>query len=188
MEYRLSKPLPEPLPANELRAAIAAEIDYIDTLVYTLECLYTSTETIELMNKGAPAFFQQHQELLTDSIFLKLVRLYDPKGDKRGLNVSLPHLVESIGEQAIRTQLAEAERNLGCLPTIRKKLIAHGDTEYVGSCLSESLSTVKTVLQISKDLLNACFQPGYRKFNPCKYPAVEIKRLLCKASSHFGSE
>ena len=172
----------EPLLANDLRMAIAAEIDYIDTLVYTLEHLYMSAESIELMNKVAPAFFEQHQELLTDSIFLKLVRLYDPKGDKRGLNVSLPHLVEAIDKEVLQTQLVEAKRNLGNLPTIRKKLIAHGDTEYIGSRLSESLGTVKTILQSSKDLFNACLLPSHRKFNPCKDPAIEVERLLCNTT------
>jgi hypothetical protein len=170
---------PDPLPANDLRTAIAVEIDYIDTLVHTLERLYTSAKTIELMNRAAPAFFGQHQELLTDSIFLKLVRLYDPKGDKRGLNVSLPHLVEAIGKDELRTQLVEAKRKLGNLMTIRSKLIAHSDTEYTGSRLSESLSTVKAILQSSKELFNACLLPGHRKFNSCKYPAIEVERLLC---------
>lgn len=173
---------PKHLSANDLRTAIAADIDHIDTLVHTFEHLYTNAETVELMNKVAPAFFEQHQELLTDSIFLKLVRLYDPKGDKRGLNVSLPHLVEAIDKEELQTQLVEAKRNLGNLPTIRKKLIAHRDPEYIGNRLSESLGTVKAILQSSKDLFNACLLPDYRKFNPRKYPAIEVERLLCNAT------
>ena len=171
-----TSPIP---PSTEfLRTHLANILCDVGTLVHTLETLYMSSETVDLMNKAASSFFAQHQRMLVDTIFLELTKLYDPKGSRYGLNVSLPHLVDLLERDDLTVQLVESRDSLGKLLLIRNKLIAHNDAKYIGSDESESLETVKDALQRSKDLFNACFSPNFDKLNPDRYPAKLLMAFL----------
>lgn len=165
---------------EKLRKNLYAKLCEIDTLVHSLEMLYTNAQTVTLMNDAAPAFFAQHQSLLIDKIFLEITKLYDPRGDKRGLNVSLPHLVEVVPQPpaALRQQLESAKQSLGRLPEIRNKLLAHTDTAYVGNDLSESMTTVKEMLQVSRALFQMCCgEQHHHLFKPDTFKPHLVRQL-----------
>jgi hypothetical protein len=53
-----------------MRKQIFLYLGELETLVSTLEALYADCAVVGWMNQHASAFFQQHQSLLIDKIFL----------------------------------------------------------------------------------------------------------------------
>ena len=154
-------------------------------MIFTLEELYANAETVTLMNQRAGAFFQQHQSLLVDKIFLELAKLFDPAESGKNKNLSLKLLMiltppSVIDSQKLNHQLNVAEKALGKLKTVRNKSICHNDSIYGPARVSESMNTIKSSLKESKTLFQMCCGTEYHRFTPDIYPVRSMQRWLSR--------
>ena len=158
----------------------------IDTLgCYSeLVTLFTSKETIDLMNTTAPTFFVRHQQLLVDHTILSLSRLTDEKhgGPRKNQdNLTLPRLLDlhKPEHHQLRVDLQRKWTTIkaASLPIrlYRHKLLAHASLVHY---LSPSMRLGDEITMTSmKDLLDEildylatfdCFFTGVG--TPLSYP------------------
>jgi hypothetical protein len=155
----------------------------LETLVFTLESLYADPETVKRMNQRAPRFFQQHQMLLIDKIFLELAKLFDPEKQGKNENFSLKHLMKltpaSVADASLLDlQWHKAKKALGNITTVRNKSICHNDCGLGHESISESLDTIKLSMIEAKKLFQMCCEPEHHRFTKDIYPARTLKQWL----------
>jgi len=107
---------------------------------WNLYCqLYASSEdTVDLLNRSAPSFFNICQGVLIDSVLLGISRITEPaetgKGKTKQLNLTLRRLAATIDpadyptlRSDIDKSLVAAEGYFAFAKALRHKLIAHND-------------------------------------------------------------
>jgi AbiU2 len=167
-----------------MRKQIFLYLDELETLVYTLEALYADCAVVGWMNQHAPAFFQQHQRLLIDKIFLELAKLFDPTEDRqKNQNFSLKHLMDltspSLADRpSLDAQFGRAKKALGNIPNLRNKILCHNDCALGNKNISESLQTIKTSLDEVKILFQMCCEAAHYRFAPNTYPVRTLKNWM----------
>lgn len=167
---------------DDVKKEVFAYLCELDTLVFTLESLYANPEVVAQMNQRAPAFFQQHQTLLIDKIFLELAKLFDPAAFGQNKNFSLKHLMEltppSVDAAQLDAHWHQAKEALGKITTVRNKRICHNDCGLGHESISESLDTIKASMHEAKDLFQMCCGSAHHFFTRNRYPALALKQLL----------
>lgn len=167
-----------------IRKQVHAYLSELETLVYTLEVLYADSAVVDWMNQHASAFFQQHQNLLVDKIFLELAKLFDSAEDRQGnQNFSLKHLMKLtpptvVDEASLNAQFSKAKEALGKIPTLRNKVLCHNDCLQVNEGISESLQTIKMSLKETKILFQMCCGTAHHRFTPDISPARALKNWM----------
>lgn len=169
---------------DDVRKQVFPYLCELYTLVFTLQSLYADPEIVGQMNQRAPAFFQQHQTLLVDKIFLELAKLFDPAAYGKNKNFSLKHLMEltppSVADAAhLDSQWDKAKEALGKITTVRSKSICHNDCGLGHESISESLDTIKASMHEAKELFQMCCGSAHRHcFTPNVSPALTLKQWL----------
>lgn len=169
---------------DEVRKEVFEYLCKLDTLIFTLELLYADPVVVAQMNQRAPDFFQQHQTLLVDKIFLELAKLFDPVADRsKNFNFSLKLLMELTpphvaGVTHLNSQWDKAKEALGKVTTVRNKSICHNDCGLGHESISESLATVKASMYEAKTLFQMCCGSAHHRFTPNVYPAKRLKKWL----------
>jgi hypothetical protein len=173
---------------DEVKKQVFSYLSELETLVYTLEALYADRAVVDWMNQHASAFFQQHQSLLIDRIFLELAKLFDPAEDRqKNQNFSLKHLMmltppSAADEPSLNAQFSKAKEALGKIPTLRNKILCHNDCLHVNEDISESLQTIKTSLDEVKILFQMCCGTAHHRYTPDIYPTRTLKNWMSSST------
>jgi hypothetical protein len=125
------------------------------------EDLFGSPETVDLLNRSAPAFFGSLQQILREDVLLHVSRLTDaPRiGDRK--NLSLKRLKGHITDPSLRNQidglLDIVEQRTGIIRRERNKRLAHLDEQAreVQVPTLASRRQVKEALEAIAGLMNA---------------------------------
>ena len=168
---------------DDVRKQVFACLCELDTLVFTLESLYADPEAVGQMNQRAPAFFQQHQTLLVDKIFLEIAKLFDPAAQGKNQNFSLKHLMKLtpstvVDVSSLTVQWDRAKEALGKITAVRNKSICHNDCGLGSQDISESMDTVKASMHEAKTLFQMCCGSAQHRVTPNVSPALSLKQWL----------
>ena len=168
---------------NEVRSQIYRYLASLETMIFTLEELYANAETVTLMNQRAGAFFQQHQTLLVDKIFLELAKLFDPAELGKNKNLSLKLLMSLtppsvMDSQKLNHQLNVAETAVGKMKAVRNKSICHNDFDPNSAGLTAKMDEIKNSLKEAKTLFQICCGTEYHSFSPDISPARSLQQWL----------
>lgn len=103
------------------------------------QALFAGTvETVELLDKTAPAFFAMHQRVLIDDIILSMARLLDPAETGAYENLSLYRLQDcanATGNSKLSTDFGAAfetfKKHSESLKIYRNKRLGHNDLDTI---------------------------------------------------------
>jgi hypothetical protein len=163
--------------------------------------LFTSDETVALLNKSAIRFFTTLKWDLMDTIAITISRLTDPpKSRTKYLNASLPQLIDSIDASA-RPQLVSSLKAIFTqikaksvrIENWRRKWAAHQDFEVIQGQTPKpamSLTEIDELLALIRKFMNeyenACQDPRV-EINLYKKTAFEVKEIVENESLKIGS-
>jgi hypothetical protein len=169
--------------------------------VRVLRQLFTSQETVDLLNKPAIRFFITLKWDLMDTIAITISRLTDPqKSRNKYLNASLPQLIDSIDAGA-RPQLVSSLKAIFTqikaksvrIENWRRKWAAHRDLEVIQGKTPKpamSLPEIDEVLALIRKFMNeyenACQDPRV-EINLYEKTAFEVKEIVENESLKIGS-
>ena len=169
------KRIPEKL--REIYAHLAGNLMWTYGAFEQLMFLFGTSESLDLLNEHAPAFFARHQDLLINDIVLSLSRMTDEKqsGSRKNPqeNLTLARLLDLPDAQCqqLRTELKKRWakiRDKAKQPrTYRHKRLAHSDIAHHLSPSTRlgagiSIGSMKKLLDQISDFLSTfdCFFTG----------------------------
>lgn len=158
----------------------------IETYVHTIEELYADPEVVRLMSEHASAFFQQHQSLLVEKVFLEIAKLFDPAELGKSKNLSLEYLIEVsqyVNKDDLIDELKLLKARLKTLLILRNKFLCHNDRDFENLNISESLGAIKEVLADVKTLFHKSCGKNFHRFSVNIYPARQLKNWLVLSSA-----
>ncbi len=160
------KRIPEKL--RKIYAHLAGNLIWTYGAFEELMVLFGTSETVNLLNETAPAFFVRHQHLLLENIILSLSRMTDEKWsgsrNNRQENLTLAQLLDLPDTrcQELRTELhkkwTKIRDTAKQLRTYRHKRLAHSDLAHHLSPSTKlgadiSIGSMKKLLEQISDLL-----------------------------------
>ncbi len=113
--------------------------------------LFDSMGSVNTLNNFHSFIFGNYQRCLVDSIYLEVVKLFDPEGDKNK-NLSFPYLISLIKGDSRSELEADFEKLKNIfkdsnLKNYRNKLLAHNDLNAIQSIKALKLELTSETLE-----------------------------------------
>ncbi|MDP1715771.1 MAG: hypothetical protein Q8L41_13605 [Anaerolineales bacterium] len=153
-----------PNPTRELYQSLRSELIGIHYRLRVLRQLFTSQETVDLLNKTAYRFFNTLRNDLLDTIVLMTNHLLDPAKTKKYSNASLQQLIDALDSTAYPGLVANLEdirekikSKSSRIENCRMKWGAHRDFDVLlgqASMPKTSLIEIDEVLGLIGEFLN----------------------------------